>query len=448
MAQACLERAPEMFGAVRRERLSHGSRGALLRLATVVLASEQTLGEVVTQQPLRKILFTEELAQARGAQCLDHTPAGYYLREGDPSKWVIFLEGGGLCLSPVDCAKRAESRMGSSSYWKDELGGYMTTSVSSLNPFGLFSQVHVPYCSGDTWLGAHARPHLGLMGFQMSGHLILETVLEHLANETGITSAASVVLSGTSAGGIGTFHSADWFGGRLAALSQARGHAPPKFVAMPIAGIFFPINFPVLFEVFELGVVTPYDGVASNFVDFLEGPFIHPGCVAAAKRKHLDLDWCFDVGFMMEHVETPLFVLSNRFDAMHINMFGLCPPSVCSGNATANSDGGEFVRFYGQKVNDTVAHLSSKRPSTGFFIPSEFQHDENFGTYFWDEEKAIKGVSLRAAFEVWHKQMLSAMPAATAFTQPGFVPPLSTVHLVEQLCDAGGPCHPIHGVLV
>ena len=38
------------------------------------------------------------------------TPAGYYVHENPDSKgWVIYLQGGGLCVTPFDCAARAKN---------------------------------------------------------------------------------------------------------------------------------------------------------------------------------------------------------------------------------------------------------------------------------------------------------------------------------------------------
>ena len=67
--------------------------------------------------PMRLELLPEALAQELGAQCLDHSPAGYYVREQDPDRWVIFLQGGFLCAEPIDCIVRAQTALGSSKYW-------------------------------------------------------------------------------------------------------------------------------------------------------------------------------------------------------------------------------------------------------------------------------------------------------------------------------------------
>lgn len=52
------------------------------------------------------------VADAHGAKCLDGTPPVFLWRQGvgiDASKFIVFLEGGGWCFSPDDCAGRAVS---------------------------------------------------------------------------------------------------------------------------------------------------------------------------------------------------------------------------------------------------------------------------------------------------------------------------------------------------
>ena len=67
--------------------------------------------------------------------------------------------------------------------------------------------MYVPYCSGDTWLGIKKDRNLFLGDLFTNGHLILETVLDHLHNTTSMKkSVGHVLLSGDSAGGIGIIH--------------------------------------------------------------------------------------------------------------------------------------------------------------------------------------------------------------------------------------------------
>ena len=50
-------------------------------------------------------------AVQRGAVCNDHTPAIFYVDDSSAStKWMVFLEGGGLCTSTANCASRYVSQ--------------------------------------------------------------------------------------------------------------------------------------------------------------------------------------------------------------------------------------------------------------------------------------------------------------------------------------------------
>lgn len=411
------------------------SGGSTMRIASLALLSHFSSLPVVLSDaaPLQLELFPEELAKNRGAQCLDHTPAGYYIRKQDPHKWVIFLEGGGLCVTPFDCIERAKhSNYGSSKDWPSDQTPHqdrymMTTSYSQLNPFMNFSHVYVPYCSGDTWLGTSSKARADIFGLQMSGHLIIETMLDRLLNLTTLPYATDVILSGTSAGGIGTFHHTDWLAERLAQAAHARHSKPPRVAGVPIEGVFFPEDQPQLYEAFIFGLRSPITAIASEYLKFLQDPWLHPGCVAAAQQKGgAALAECFDISKMFQYTVTPLFVCMNRFDQLEIEDLGLCPKSVCMANAAPSSEGGKFIRYYGAMMNQTVIDMKKSRSGTGFFIPAEYSHDGNFAEFFANTERMIGGVSLRAAIEKWYWAR-----------QP--------VELVEgPLCNDDGPCNSQH----
>ena len=59
---------------------------------------------------LDRVLFDEDVVDSYAAQCLDGSPAGYYIRRASTAesadKWVFFLKGGGLCVEPLDCHER------------------------------------------------------------------------------------------------------------------------------------------------------------------------------------------------------------------------------------------------------------------------------------------------------------------------------------------------------
>ena len=62
-----------------------------------------------------KVLLTD--AVNTGATCLDGSPGGFYLRKGDPKRWIVFHQGSGWCSSDQSCAERSTSNLGSSNGW-------------------------------------------------------------------------------------------------------------------------------------------------------------------------------------------------------------------------------------------------------------------------------------------------------------------------------------------
>ena len=155
---------------------------------------------------------------ATAAKCLDGTPAGYYLELGtDKTRWVIWLMGGGVCSSWDDCESRAGGPLGSSSEWPHRrrggsMGDGLMSSSASDNPdFHSWSKAYVPYCSGDVWLGketAAADPFGGPLrgegGLLFAGHTIVSTVIDELVAAHHIDKARGVLLTGCSAGGLGS----------------------------------------------------------------------------------------------------------------------------------------------------------------------------------------------------------------------------------------------------
>eukprot|EP00747_Dinoflagellata_sp_TGD_P208494 gnl/TRDRNA2_/TRDRNA2_81977_c0_seq1.p1 gnl/TRDRNA2_/TRDRNA2_81977_c0~~gnl/TRDRNA2_/TRDRNA2_81977_c0_seq1.p1 ORF type:complete len:422 (-),score=60.78 gnl/TRDRNA2_/TRDRNA2_81977_c0_seq1:118-1383(-) len=346
-------------------------------------------------------LLSEKIAIEESASCLDGSPAGYYLRQQDPDRWLVYLEGGGLCIETVDCMYRAKSHLGSSKYWAKTIHADGPFTTSSASPFANWSQVFVPYCSGDMWLGTdrHGKSLIG--GYQMSGHLIVNGILNSLLNTTSLKQASEVVLSGSSAGGVAVIQHVDWLAEKL---RRARSDdTSPRLVGVPLAGIFFPTGYPVLFEEFSLGVTKPFEGIAASYCHALEGGFLQEDCVAGERNKAGGkISRCFDVMKVMPYVRTPLFIIENQFDMLQIQYLGLCLKQVCNFEAEPTSMAGRFIRFFGKLMNQTLLGLVNQRPEMGIFSPSFFRHDENLKGFFNGVPFSIQGISLAEAFHRWY----------------------------------------------
>ena len=200
-----------------------------------------------------------DLGQFPDALCNDGTPALLYFRPASAqlnrNRWVIFLQGGGACDSPADCAARwcnAGTNFGMQGMSASpapsgiNANGILERRVD--NPMGSWNHVLVKYCSSDSWSGTRkdlivdAPDPLdgGARRFRMHalGARILDATLSRLQSDAGSTlsfmsttgtmtpmpdldDAETVILAGASGGGAGTIFNLD----RVRALIRATNTA-------------------------------------------------------------------------------------------------------------------------------------------------------------------------------------------------------------------------------
>jgi hypothetical protein len=159
--------------------------------------------------------------------CNDGTPAVLYLRAAaDPEHqhdWVVFLEGGSCCDNAEDCAIRwcgedfYDAAYMSSRWHPETRAGIGIGAPLQANTFATWNQVVLAYCSSDRWSGLRSDQVLqaedGPYRLHFLGHQIVTDALEALSagptSDDGqqtlpaLTEARTVVLAGSSAGGLG-----------------------------------------------------------------------------------------------------------------------------------------------------------------------------------------------------------------------------------------------------
>lgn len=370
---------------------------------------------------LQRVTFDAEVAKTTHAKCLDGEAAGYFVREMNPDRWVIFLQGGGLCVSAVDCLARRLTNLGSFKFWNPEYPELLPFSPWDNGLFSDFSQVWVPYCSGDMFLGTDRDMRWD--GFQMSGHSIVEAVLGHLVNTTSFAHAQEIMLAGTSAGGIAAIHHTDWLPRKLQELGASKQSR--RFMTLASAGVFFPKGYPVLFEEFSLGSRTPVENFAAKYVHMFDGGFMQEACVDDAQRNGSATGRCFDISVALPYVKGEVFIIENLFDSLQIREIGLCPD--CQNTSSPTSLSGEFIRFFGGRMKQTLTEMASLRPSIGIHATSAFDHDHNLmmGLAGY-AELGVQGTSLKNSFNSWYGG--------------------SQVHLIAHTCNGNGPCPSVNSL--
>ncbi|XP_041354310.1 pectin acetylesterase 5-like [Gigantopelta aegis] len=161
------------------------------------------------------VILPEELAQQRGAFCLDGSPPGFYMRHGSVSaenSWIIHLQSGGWCTTLEDCYHRSYTSYGSSLACDTSavLEGVLSSNKGTNPDFYTWNVAQLVYCDGGSFAGnrSDAPMYLGRKLY-MRGAVILETLIDYLLRHTNLSTAQQVILVGSSAGGLGALIHAD-----------------------------------------------------------------------------------------------------------------------------------------------------------------------------------------------------------------------------------------------
>ena len=351
------------------------------------------------------------------AVCMDGSPGGYYHQPAtaaaDRDKWVIHLEGGGECNDETTCKKKMSTALGSSTKFHPEFQPYQLASSDPDESPVMYSWNHVfvPYCSQDIHSGQSPEPNE--WGVRFAGHRIVEAIVSDLmtnssssggggggsgntntntstntrADELGLAAASTVVLSGGSAGGIGTWINVEWLAAQL-----------PKetlVIAAPIAGYYF--------------YAYPYDGpghTSSGLGDFrvpawpghvkLWHSFVPTACATALAADPVRAAGCLLSNNSAAYVTVPIFVTEAQSDYVQLLYHDWVPPGPASkvSNASAPSPVKTYMEEW--KANQTLGMRANLKPDDGWFNPACYIHTE-----FTHKAPLIGGVSYVVAFNSW-----------------------------------------------
>jgi hypothetical protein len=169
-------------------------------------------------------------AAAKGAVCIDGSPAAYYIRttnavgvKADPTKWVVFMEGGGWASSLAGTVDRAKTDLGSSKNYPVVPTRMEGTGMFATDPFSTHTVVYTKYCDGGSFTGAMSNPPVHYLNstFYFRGRGIFDGLFDDLFENRGLGEAKELLYSGCSAGGLTAYIHAD----SLAAMMKARAPA-------------------------------------------------------------------------------------------------------------------------------------------------------------------------------------------------------------------------------
>ncbi|TKY61638.1 Pectin acetylesterase 3 [Spatholobus suberectus] len=342
--------------------------------------------------PLTVPLTLIQGAASKGAVCLDGTLPGYHFHPGFGSganSWLIQLEGGGWCNTIRSCVFRKTTRRGSSKYMEKQLPftGILSNKAEENPDFFNWNRVKVRYCDGASFSGDSQNEAAQL---QFRGQKIWQAAMEELLSK-GMQKANQALLSGCSAGGVASIIHCDEFQSLFPTSTKVKCLSDAGFFldAVDVSGGHTLRNL--------FGGVVNLQEVQKN---------LPKSCL-----NQLDPTSCFFPQNLINHVQTPLFLLNAAYDAWQLQA-SLAPPSAdphgswndCKSNhAHCNSSQIQFLQdFRNQMLNDVKGFSGTSQ--NGLFINSCFAHcqSERQDTWFADDSPLINNMPIAIAVGDWY----------------------------------------------
>ncbi|KAM7525581.1 hypothetical protein LguiA_015483 [Lonicera macranthoides] len=239
-------------------------------------------------------------AKAKGAVCLDGSAPAFQLDKGfgdGANNWLVHLEGGGWCDSMEDCKARVITCHGSSKRMsKYKLTGILSHNRTYNPNFYNWNRILVHYCDGSSYTGdvEEVDPKYNLY---FRGQRVFNAVIEHLL-ELGMKNATNALLTGCSAGGIGSMLHCDQFRAMLSPTTKVKCVADGGYFirTKDISGNYF------LEGVYD--AVVNLHGSAKNL----------PSSCTSRMKPSL----CFFPENALPTVQTPIFIVNSLYDSWQI----------------------------------------------------------------------------------------------------------------------------------
>ncbi|MFN7926203.1 MAG: pectin acetylesterase-family hydrolase [Bryobacteraceae bacterium] len=376
------------------------------------------------------------------AMCNDGSKAIFYFRpfqgEANRNRWVIFLQGGGSCSSPNDCAKRwcsvdtsfSSVGMSSNPAPKPGIRGQGILERRADNPTGGWNQVLVKYCSSDKWSGTAKDvimdaddPITGQQVFYRThflGSRIIDAAIQVLRRQKGemltytlgpganvqlpgLDDAQFVLLAGASGGGNGVQNNLD----RLAAaLRRTNNNCKGKTCSLEVRGLHDSAFNPTLQTLdfsmsapCRFGICTPeayFQFLRAEGDDAIWKAKADSSCAEWHQANDPDLDWqCSDEAYVIaNHVTTPVFIRQGQFDRNHVPDYVKAELGVPPANTPITpAEYARLVREQAAALADAPkkgAEGASMTTAPGAFIPTCPDHETLTDT------PQVYGVRIRA----------------------------------------------------
>lgn len=320
--------------------------------------------------------FLNEEGDKQNAKCLDGSSPLYYhapsKNESTATKWFIYFQEGGWCVSLEDCYGRSRTSLGST--LRDRTNKFLENDYFSddaaANPLLYnWNKVYIRYCDGGSFSGnssvIYKDKELHFRGFN-----ILNVIFEDLIKNRGMDIATDVVISGCSAGGLTAILHVDYL--------KKNFFADAKVVALPDSGFFI-------------------DFIGTNGINYqkdMKWTFENMKCEVGVNQKcvefyPLEEKWkCFFAEYTMPFIESPLFILQSIYDIWQIY-------NVMGDNSQVKSN------FFGNETLKRLQDSVFRSEINSGFIDSCFHH-----CGFWSRTH-IENLTPAQSFLNWYTNLES-----------------------------------------
>ncbi|KAL4483962.1 hypothetical protein ABPG72_013968 [Tetrahymena utriculariae] len=176
-----------------------------------IVTQLQALIQGQSDNSFLKLILLQDYQNAR---CLDGTSSGFYFREGQGegrNNFMIHLQGGAWCQGSNEeeiidsCLQRSKTSLGSSSFWPQNMtnSANLDQSITNNPAFYNWNVIFVYYCDGFAYQGNSQKQLNSNTTLYFRGKENMISLFDYLQKNMDIKNANRIVLSGSSAGGIG-----------------------------------------------------------------------------------------------------------------------------------------------------------------------------------------------------------------------------------------------------
>jgi hypothetical protein len=135
--------------------------------------------------------------------CMDGSPFELWDRPADPTKVVLYFEGGGACFSAETCNFENATATVNLALGSPPAGrGGLFDQANPENPIADYSMVYVPYCSGDVHTGNKTTEYSPELTVVHNGYVNATAGLDYMLE--AYPEVQDMVVMGASAGAVPT----------------------------------------------------------------------------------------------------------------------------------------------------------------------------------------------------------------------------------------------------